>query len=172
MGDIASMEGGCQCGAIRYAVDASLGEQESPGPEGFAGAHYCHCRMCQRALGNLFGLWLPVHKDRLRWLREQPKYYRSSHFLERGFCGACGTPLGARYVQGLKDWPYVDIAGILVGTLDHPELVRPVFHFGIESQVPWLRIDDDLPRRRTDDLTGFRELRERASAPLPRGNGG
>jgi len=161
MGEIVVLEGGCQCGAIRYRAKLSVGEEASPVSKGFAGAHYCHCRMCQRALGNLFGMWLPVSRGRLSWVRGQPKYYRSSHFLERGFCSHCGTPLGARYVEGLKDWQFVDIIGVLVGTLDHPEAVRPAFHFGVESQVPWLKIDDDLPRRRTDDLPGFRELRER-----------
>jgi len=157
-GEVLALGGGCQCGAIRYAADISLGGDASSEPAGFAGAHYCHCRMCQRALGNLFGLWLPVRKERLTWLSGNPKYYRSSHFLERGFCGGCGTPLGARYVEGLEDWPFVDIVGILVGTLDHPEAVRPAFHFGVESQVPWLRIEDGLPRRRTDELPGLEEL--------------
>ena len=161
--DLLTLDGGCQCGAIRYAATVAPGEEGSVVPEGFAGAHYCHCRMCQRALGNVFGLWLPVRKEHLRWLRGRPTYYRSSHFLERGFCGRCGTPLGARYVEGLQGWPFVDIVGLLVGTLDHPEAVRPAFHFGVESQVPWLRIEDGLPRRRTDELPGFAELWGRAA---------
>ena len=34
--------GGCQCGAVRYA--ARLAGDE---------AYWCHCRMCQRAVGNV-----------------------------------------------------------------------------------------------------------------------
>jgi hypothetical protein len=45
--------------------------------------------------------------------------------------------------------------GIMVGTLDHPELFPPEKyagnHSGIESQVPWLHIEDGLPRWRTED---------------------
>ncbi|MCE3250927.1 MAG: hypothetical protein K0R41_4752, partial [Geminicoccaceae bacterium] len=40
----AVLTGGCQCGRVRYAL---YGEPMS--------ADLCHCRMCQRALGNLFG---------------------------------------------------------------------------------------------------------------------
>ena len=35
--------GGCQCGAVRYALNAPLGR-----------ASICHCRMCQKAFGSLF----------------------------------------------------------------------------------------------------------------------
>ena len=35
--------------------------------------------------------------------------------------------------------------------LDHPGDAPPNQHNGIESQVPWLTIDDDLPRARTGD---------------------
>ena len=35
--------GGCQCGAIRYKIAGELGYP-----------HICHCRMCQKASGNLF----------------------------------------------------------------------------------------------------------------------
>ena len=35
--------GGCQCGAVRYAL------KEMP-----SGPHICHCRMCQKAFGSFF----------------------------------------------------------------------------------------------------------------------
>src|SRR5215475_8929725 len=37
--------GGCQCGAVRYAL---YGQPTNP--------HVCHCRMCQKAFGNYFVL--------------------------------------------------------------------------------------------------------------------
>ena len=114
--------------------------------------------MCQKALGNVVGVWLPVKAKDLQWIKGDPKYYQSSPFLERGFCGDCGTPLGARYVEGLENWEFADLSGVLAGTLDDPNLVRPAYHFGIESQVDWFAVDDDLPRRRTDDLPGFADL--------------
>jgi hypothetical protein len=43
------LTGGCQCGAVRYALTAM--------PEG---AHFCHCRMCQKAVGGPFAALVPV----------------------------------------------------------------------------------------------------------------
>ena len=41
--------GGCQCGAVRYALYA---EPTNP--------HVCHCRMCQKASGGYFGAFAGV----------------------------------------------------------------------------------------------------------------
>jgi hypothetical protein len=37
--------------------------------------------------------------------------------------------------------------------------VSPDYHSGVESQIPWLTIDDDLPRMRTDDNPNFVALK-------------
>ena len=37
------LTGGCQCGAVRYAL---LEPPSNP--------HICHCRMCQKAFGSFF----------------------------------------------------------------------------------------------------------------------
>ena len=37
------LTGGCQCGAVRYALLAAPSEP-----------HLCHCRMCQKAFGSYF----------------------------------------------------------------------------------------------------------------------
>jgi hypothetical protein len=102
--------GGCLCGAVRY--EASVAP---------ADAHYCHCRMCQRAFGNAFATFV----------------------ARRGFCARCGTPLVFRNVY--RD----NRIGISIGSLDHPELAPPEIHWGIESIVPWLKIADRLPRKHT-----------------------
>ncbi len=36
------------------------------------------------------------------------------------------------------------------GTLDHLEAVPIDFHNGVESQLPWVHFDKDLPRTRCD----------------------
>jgi hypothetical protein len=64
--------GGCQCGAVRYALYAEP-----------TNSHVCHCRMCQKAFGNYF----------------TPGVFKSSEAAERGFCRDCGTPLSFRYVD-------------------------------------------------------------------------
>jgi hypothetical protein len=38
------VSGGCQCGGVRFCSSAVLDN-----------AHLCHCRMCQKAVANIFG---------------------------------------------------------------------------------------------------------------------
>lgn len=115
--------GGCQCGAVRYELD-SLGR-----------ASICHCRMCQRAFGNAFA---PLVTARgLRWLGDEPKRFRSSNRVQRGFCAACGTPLTYE-----RDGADTEIA---IATLDAAERVPPIVQVGLESRLPWCDVLTDLP---------------------------
>ncbi|MDC0670760.1 GFA family protein [Nannocystis radixulma] len=98
--------------------------------------------MCQRAVGNLFAALVPVPKSRIEWIGD-PGSYRSSSLAARGFCARCGTPLSFAY-DGSK-W-----ICLTLGSLDDPAAVRPEVHYGIESQVPWLHLADELPREPTD----------------------
>jgi hypothetical protein len=45
-----------------------------------------------------------------------------------------------------EDW-----ISILSGTLDDPELAPPGGHYGVESWISWLKIEDDLKRERTQE---------------------
>jgi len=134
------MTGGCQCGAVRYALHAPL---EKP--------HYCHCRMCQRAMGNLFAALVGVPKDKLEWTREKPSFFASSTVAARGFCPKCGTPLTFAYHEAKRVY-------VTIGSLDHPEAAPPQIHYGVESRVPWLHIDDGLPREATADNEALKTM--------------
>lgn len=124
--------GGCLCGTVHYEGEEVLG------------AAYCHCRMCQKWVGNAFALCAQFSRKTFRITQGEPRWHRSSEILERGFCSDCGTPLLGRYlIPAFSDWLLVT-----VGSLDHPERTPPQRHFGIESQLPWLAIHDDLPRER------------------------
>jgi len=116
--------GGCQCGAVRYRATEPLGR-----------ANYCHCRMCQRATGNLFA---PLVTARGLEVTGEVGRFASSNAAERCFCPRCGTPLFFAPVGA-------DSVELMIGTLDDPNMVEPALHYGIESRVRWLHIDDDLP---------------------------
>ncbi len=133
--------GGCLCGAVRYE------SSESP-----VDVSYCHCRMCQRSSGNAFGTFASFRRDAFRFTRGEPKLYKSSAFAERGFCAECGTPLIFWY---LTPGSLSEEIGVPIGSLDHPEDASPKSHWGIESQIPWLTIDDGLPRTRTEEDPDF-----------------
>ena len=93
--------------------------------------------MCQRALGNAFA---PLVTARgLRWLTGEPKRFRSSNKVQRGFCANCGTPL--TYEPDGFD-PEITIA-----SLDAPASVAPVIQIGLESRLPWCEALPGLPTR-------------------------
>ncbi|WP_128001868.1 GFA family protein [Piscinibacter defluvii] len=126
-----TLTGGCLCGALRYTVTTESDE-----------GYYCHCRMCQLAFGNTRVPWFNVFQRKVVWQGE-PRQYASSTFARRGFCGNCGTPLSFAYVDSER----MDLA---VGSLDDPNALRPVSHFGIESIVPRWHAEDGLPGERLD----------------------
>ena len=79
------LTGGCQCGAVRYALHSQP-----------ARPAICHCRMCQKAAGNLFGSFAGVPSEDFEETRGKFSWWVSSSGGERGFCPNCGTPLAWR----------------------------------------------------------------------------
>lgn len=114
------LTGGCQCGAVRYALHA---EPTRP--------CICHCRMCQKQVGGPFAAYAGVDPKDFELTRGEISYFRSSDEADRGFCARCGTPLAYRYVDGSR-------ISITIGSLDDPAKVEPVFFYGSEGRMPWL----------------------------------
>jgi hypothetical protein len=127
------MEGGCQCGRVRYTVEI---DDDT--------AYLCHCRMCQRATGGVSIAFKGVQKAALTWTTREPDRYASSPFAERGFCAACGTPL--TYERG--DATGMDLT---VGSFDDPSRFVPTSHSGVESWHPAWLDTKGLPTERTED---------------------
>lgn len=123
-------EGGCLCGGIRYRVEGDLSV-----------ISYCHCHMCQRAVGAPVTAWASVPAKNFRILRGRVVEYASSPRVRRGFCGICGASLTGRYTLQGASW--VDIT---IATLDDPSGVVPTSHIFMSSRVPWFHIADELPR--------------------------
>lgn len=125
------MTGGCMCGKIRYT--AAVADDD---------AYLCHCRMCQRASGNVSLAMKNVKKADVSWERE-PDYYASSPIARRGFCASCGTSLTFEYLDS-------DRLDLIVGTFDDPSRFKPKHHFGVESlHRAWLNTEG-LPEYRVD----------------------
>ncbi|MCT7375966.1 GFA family protein [Chelativorans salis] len=112
--------GGCQCGAVRYTLHR---EPHNP--------HICHCRMCQKAFGSYFAPLASVEMDDFEVTRGALAIFRSSGLVERGFCRDCGTPLTYRFVEGPGR------ISVALGSLDHPERVKPARQAGSEGRMPW-----------------------------------
>jgi hypothetical protein len=145
----ADKSGGCACGRIRF--DARIDGDD---------AYLCHCRMCQRASGNVSLAMVGVEQANVRWSRE-PDWYRSSPIAQRPFCAACGTSLGFRYDEATTRMD------LTVAAFDDPSSFRPTSHFGVESiHEAWLDTTA-LPRTRSDQYDRLVE-RWKAAGEAPR----
>lgn len=121
--------GGCLCGAVQYRATADP-----------IRAVNCHCGMCRRISGAAFLTHVHFPIGAFTWTQGEPTRYRSSAFAARGFCPQCGSTLTMH--EAVLD----DRVQVTLGSLDQAAEVRPDDHVWTESQLPWLRIDDDLPR--------------------------
>ena len=128
MTDAHVFEGGCLCGTVRW---------QATGQPLHAG--HCHCRQCQRQSGAAFITGVTFPAEAVAWTSTEPDFYQSSENSKRGFCSRCGSWLS---------WHWLDEKVMLtVGSFDHPEeAIEPTSHEFTETQLPWLKLDDGLPR--------------------------
>lgn len=77
-------------------------------------------------------------EDELTWFGA-PQIWRSGG-IERSFCGHCGSQIGYRD-DLLPNEVYLSI-----GFMDKPEAYPPSLHAFEKRRLPFLHIDDDLPR--------------------------
>ncbi|HEY3947963.1 GFA family protein [Phenylobacterium sp.] len=111
-----SISGGCQCGAVRFRVEGKVGA-----------ASICHCRMCQKATGGLFGSYASVRPDELTWTRGARQRFQSSNKVWRGFCADCGSPLTYEYGDRLL--------ALAVGAFDQPGEIRLREQLGSRDRI-------------------------------------
>lgn len=141
-----AVTGGCLCGAVRYRAHTVSRE-----------GYYCHCRMCQLAVGNTRAAFFNLPKAQVQWERE-PSYYHSSKIARRGFCGKCGTPLTFEYLES----PRMDLT---VGSLDDPSLLKPASHFAVDTRIAAWHADDGLPGERFDEAPQLVERWKKTYGP-------
>ena len=124
-------EGGCHCGAVRYAF--------SEAPEF---TFYCHCNDCQKTTGSPFSIELMLRDETFSVTGELDNYVvegDSGKPVTRSFCAKCGSGV---YLECAADPGYVFVK---VGTLDDAGWVEPQMHIYTASKQPWLKLADDLP---------------------------
>jgi hypothetical protein len=135
-----ALTGGCQCGAVRYAIYAM--------PEGFS---ICHCRMCQKAVGGPFAAYVPNKAADFDWTRGTPGMFASSSIATRGFCRDCGTPLSFLGPSGRMN--------VTLGSLDDPSRVELTEQFGMEGKHSCI---DKLP-----EMPGTEGWQDKTPATMP-----
>ena len=134
------LTGGCQCGAIRFALSAAPTK-----------VSICHCRMCQKAAGAPFASFAEIGKSDFAWTRGKPAAFASSSIAERDFCRDCGTPLSFRRIDG----PRIEI---MTGAFDRPDRLVPTRQYGTESRLGWVVAVANLPSQTTSQNYGPEKL--------------
>ena len=119
----------CLCGRTRWEYEG-----------GVTWACYCHCDDCRRNCAAPVVAWLGVPVENFKWTGEAPKTLESSRGVHRHFCATCGSPMGFEadhYPGGMH---------LYAASLEDPADFEPTFHVNYQSKLPWLKMDDDLPK--------------------------
>jgi hypothetical protein len=128
-----SIKGGCLCGQLRYEIAA-----EKP-----ITARVCWCRVCQY-LGAGTGTANAAFSKAALTVSGARSVFTltadSGSIMHRTFCPKCGTPVFSE--AELR--PEVII--VRVGTLDDPEIGRPLGTIWTKMAPSWACIDEDLPQ--------------------------
>ena len=132
--------GGCLCGEVRYEITKPVIEN-----------NFCHCRMCQKFSGAPVVAMSTYPEDAIRFTKGEPKYYRSSPFVERGFCATCGSSLTYKPLTPHVAPQWAGWIVVYTASLDNPEPNAPRWHLGMESQMPWVDIHHAPTRVRCKD---------------------
>lgn len=124
------LEGGCQCGAIRYEITQDL-----------MGSGVCHCRACQYSTGGGPNSVALAPKAGFKVLKGEPKRYARSGSsgaeVAQVFCGDCGSPLWSEAA-----FPFLPVKA---GSLDDPSVLEPAIHLWTSKAQPWHRIEPGRP---------------------------
>ncbi|WP_335092714.1 GFA family protein [Nostoc sp.] len=124
--------GGCLCSYVRYEYKGELGA-----------ANYCHCRDCRKTTGSAFNIGVRLQSAALHIVTGQVKSYTkngdSGNSITREFCPECGSPLFTRAPAKPQ------FVWLKAGSLDNPQLVKPMHQIWTDSAVPWAYIDPKLP---------------------------
>jgi hypothetical protein len=125
--------GGCACGAIRYECTA--------GP---LLVWKYHCRNCQRSTGSAFTTVVFFPASAFTFTKGKPIYYvvkgESRRTAHRGFCPACGSPVGGRAEA------FPDIRAVHAASLDDPSGLEPLAEIWTSSAQPWDYLNPALPK--------------------------
>jgi hypothetical protein len=143
----ASYTGGCQCGQIRYEIQAEP-----------LTLYACHCKECQKQSSSAFGMSMPVPRDAVVIIRGQPKQWKrvsdSGREVTCLFCEECGTRLFHNPARNSQ------ITNVKPGTLDDTSWLKPAGNLWTQSSQTWVVLSEQMLNYEAQP-SDFAELFER-----------
>jgi hypothetical protein len=128
-----SITGRCECGAVRFTVTGAMREVIN-----------CHCKQCRRLHGH-FAAYTSCALGDLSFAEQRGlRWYQSSSFARRGFCGECGASLFWQKVEG-------DSISVAAGCLDAPTGLRSARHIFTAHRGDYYEIADGLEQFANSD---------------------
>ena len=128
---MSTIHGSCRCERVKFTIET---------PTKFC-AH-CHCEDCRHSHGAAFVTWVGTLAERFQIThgKDAITRYVSPAGATRSFCSSCGSML---FFQAPR-WPgEVHVARAHVrGPIDR----EPAAHAYFDRHVPWVHVDDDLPK--------------------------
>ena len=129
---MATVSGGCLCGAVRYTAEADA-----------ISATVCHCKDCQKFTGSVFATLVLLPKEALSVTGAWKTFTSlggSGKPILRHFCPECGSSLAEE--PGTRPGAVI----LNVGTFDDPTAVKPAREIFRDDAVPWIEVHGDIPR--------------------------
>ena len=116
-------EGGCLCGAVRFAA---TGQPKS--------VFWCHCQSCRKHSGAPVSVFVGFDHGAYAVTSGEITKFNSSPGTVRGFCRKCGSTLTCEVAALPAE------AHFHVGAFDDPARLQPTRHFFRNEQLPWLHL--------------------------------
>ena len=117
-------EGGCLCGAVRFAIDRPI-----------LGMAVCYCRACQHISGGGPNYVVLAPREALQLIKGEPRVHtilaESGNEIGRAFCADCGAPLWAETHDGTPFMP------VRAGALDEPTDLTVTSVLYTREAQPW-----------------------------------
>ncbi len=124
------LEGGCQCGKLRYEIAAAP-----------VMLYACHCKNCQKQTGSAFVLSATIVEGAFSFTMGKPaetEWTSDAGNRRYGYyCGDCGC----RIANGQT--PSIGVLSLRAGTFDDTSWVRPAAHIWVKSAQSWIKFDKD-----------------------------
>jgi len=116
--------GRCLCGGVQYELHGPLRNVTA-----------CHCGQCRQTSGHHVAMTEVANAALVLKVSDTLRWYRSSTFAERGFCGTCGGNLFWRGLDG-------DTTSVTAGTLDLPTGLVIDRHIYVAFKADYYPIED------------------------------
>lgn len=124
------LEGGCQCGKLRYRVN------QPP-----LMIYCCHCTNCQRISGSAFAISATIFESSFEFTSGEAgktAWVSDAGNQRYGYiCSDCGT----RIAHGQE--PSIGVLSLRAGSFDDTSWVEPAGHIWTSSAQDWVRFADD-----------------------------